>query len=205
MNDKTFLDRVYDVETTAETRLLYDEWAETYDREVGESNYITPMRVARALAAYSRSLDAPILDYGCGTGLSGAALIQTGFTCIDGADLSSDMLQGARAKDLYRQVWLVDPDLPLGVSPGDYAAIVAVGVIGHGAAPPEVFDILLDALAPGALLGFSFNDHTLDDPSYTGRLDDAIEAKKAKVKFQEYGDHLPGQNMKSTVYILEKT
>ena len=41
--------------------------------------------------------------------------------------------------------------------------ITAIGVIGHGAAPPETIDHLMHALPKGGLLGFSLNDHTLND------------------------------------------
>lgn len=205
MSEKRFLDKVHTIKTPQEARVLYDDWAETYEAEVFENGYITPARVTRALAAYSTSFDAPVLDYGCGTGLSGAALVQAGFTCVDGADLSSEMLQEARAKNLYRKVWLVDPDLPLGVTPGEYASIAAMGVIGRGAAGLGVFDRLFDALSPDGLMAFSFNDITLNDPAYAAHVHALADSGTAKLLFQEYGDHLPEKNIKSNVYILAKT
>ena len=72
------------------------------------------------------------------------------------------------------------------------------------AAPLEVLDLLIDNLARGGLLGFSFNDRTLADPAFEGRLQKAVEDGRVHVLFQEYGEHLPKFNMKATVYIIEK-
>ena len=205
MTDKRFLDKVYDLNTPEETRALYDDWSGSYDAEIMENGYATPERVARALAAQVRNLDAPILDYGCGTGISGAALIGAGFTAIDGADLSADMLKGAMEKGVYRNLWQVQPGGELPFDPGKYHAITAIGVIGVGAAPPETFDLLMDALIPGGLFALSLNDHALADPAFTKRLHDHIYRHNAKLMFEEHGDHLPGIDLKSTVYVLEKT
>jgi predicted TPR repeat methyltransferase len=205
MSDDRYLDKVYDLPTIEETRALYDAWSGSYDSEIMENGYATPDRVARALAAQIRNLDAPILDYGCGTGLSGAALIAAGFTAIDGADLSADMLKGAMDKGVYRALWQVQPDGDLPFETGKYHAITATGVIGVGAAPPETFDLLMGALNPGGLLALSLNDHAMAEPAFTARLHDHIFKHQAKLMFEEYGEHLPGIDLKSTVYVLEKT
>jgi len=203
MTDK-FLDKVYDLETQGDVEQLYDAWAESYDAEIAENGYASPRRVAAALARHAPGAS-PVLDMGCGTGLSGLALRAAGFAVIDGTDLSAGMLEQARAKGAYRKLWQADPDAPLPVTPGDYAAIAAAGVISPGAAPPELLDQLADALAPGGLLAFSFNDHALEDPAYRDRLD-ALRASGAfRTLFEEHGDHLPAIGLGSTVYVLEKT
>jgi len=202
---KGFLTSVYDLATPDETRKLYDEWSDSYDDEIMDNGYATPERVARALAAQVRDLHAPILDYGCGTGVSGAALIAAGFTTIDGADLSLEMLRQAQDKGLYRETWQVQPDSDLPFACGKYHAITATGVIGVGAAPPETLDLLMHALTPGGLFAFSFNDHALADPAFAARLNDWIFDKKAKLMFEEHGPHLPGIDLQATVYVLEKT
>jgi len=202
--EKKFLDTVHGLQNPEELRAHYDEWADSYDAEVMDNGYATPARIARALAAQLSDLNRPILDYGCGTGLSGAALIQAGFTAIDGADLSAEMLSKARDKGVYRDLWQVHPDTDLPFDPGKYGAITAMGVIGSGAAPAETLDLLVGGLAPGGLLGFSYNDKTIGDPDYEGRLRDVIDTGRGRILFEEYGDHLPKFDMKATVYILER-
>ena len=199
-----FLDKVYKARTAAETRALYDDWSATYEAEVAENGYATPARCADALARCVAA-DAPILDFGCGTGLSGLALRAAGFTTLDGVDLSADMLAQARAKGLYRALRQIGATDPLGVTPGDYAAIAAIGVIGAGAAPIAVFDRLMEALAPGGHLVLSFNDHALADPENEARLDTWVASGRARLAFREYGPHLPKLNLNSNVYVLERT
>ena len=197
-----FLDKAYGISTTEETRELYDDWADSYDRELTSQGYATPRRIAEALARHV-PLNAPVLDMGCGTGLSGMALENAGFATIDGADLSEEMLEEAKAKGIYRALREVDPDDPLGpVSPGDYAAIVACGVIGAGAAPLSLFDQCMHALAPSGHFAFSFNDHALADPAYEEKV---VEwSDHAEVVHDAEGEHIPGIGLRSRVWVMRK-
>ena len=201
MTRKKFLDQVYDLSTPDETRALYDDWADSYDAEVAGNGYVTPGRVAEALARHMPRHDLPVLDFGCGTGLSGAALTQVGFSMLEGADLSADMLKRAEARGIYRKLWQVEPGAAI---PQGHSAIVATGVIGVGAAPVEVFDTIMQALATGGLFALSYNDHALADPVFEGKLRGYTDTGKARLLFQEYGPHLPGIDLKSNVYVLEK-
>jgi len=201
----TFLDKAYGTTGTDATRTLYTKWAASYEAEVGENGYATPARCAKALANVITDFDLPVLDFGCGTGLSGLALSMAGFQTIDGMDLTQEMLDLAHSKQLYRQLQLSDPDVPLPIKKGDYSAISAIGVIGSGAAPIEVFDMLFNVLESKAKFVFSFNDHTLEDAKFEARVRNVVSTNEAILLFEEYGDHLPGQNMKSKVYVLEKT
>lgn len=195
-----FLDKVYAARDLKGTKALYDEWSASYDAEVGEFGYVTPARCAAALAAYAPDKSVPVLDFGCGTGLAGEALRNAGFEAIDGVDLSAEMLAQAKAKDIYRKLTQITADIALGK---DYRLISAVGVIGSGAAPISVLDMLLRALPVGGKLVFSFNDHALADPVNTGRLNEWLDCGAARLLFKEHGAHLPGKNMKSTVYVIE--
>lgn len=204
MSNKKFLDKVYDLQTVADTRALYDDWSETYDQEVGGKGYVTPDRIAAALVQFMPHRDRPILDFGCGTGISGAAMKKAGFSTIDGCDLSAKMLDHAGKKTAYRNLWLAGPNIPFPVKCGDYHAITAVGVISVGAAPPETMGMLVDALAPGGLLAFSFNDHTFDDPGFEQQVNSLLDNQICRQVFREDGEHLPGIGLRSTVFVLER-
>lgn len=198
-----FLTRSYGKRGARAVRDHYDAWAESYDAEIAENGYVTPARCAAALAASGLAKSAPILDLGCGTGLSGAALAACGFSVIDGTDLSPGMLEKAEQRGLYRRLFPADPDGHL--PPGPYHAICAVGVISPGAAPISMLAAALDLLPAGGALVMSLNDHGLADASYTSGIA-AVEASgTARVTFQEHGAHLPGINLNSTVYLFEKT
>jgi predicted TPR repeat methyltransferase len=199
-----FLDKVYDARDAASTRVLYDAWSASYETEVASQGYATPGRAAAALAEFAKDKSAPMLDFGCGTGLSGLAFKLHGFEFIDGVDLSADMLAQAAMKRIYRTTSQVDAAKPLAHVPGDYAAIAAIGVIGAGAAPISTFDTLMNGLAKGGLFVFSFNDHALAEPENEARVSEWTDSGYASLLFREYGDHLPGLNIKSYVYVLEK-
>ncbi|GFE50143.1 hypothetical protein So717_18960 [Roseobacter cerasinus] len=200
-----YLDKVYAARAPEDTRTLYDAWSASYDAEVRENGYVTPNRCAEALARSVSDLTRPVLDFGCGTGLSGLALKLAGFETVDGVDLSPEMLQQARAKRLYRQLELCTVEGALPVEIDDYAAVAAIGVIGAGAAPISVFDDLMHGLRRGALLVMSLNDHALQDPANEGRICEWTDCGAARLLVRERGPHLPGIGLKSNVYILEKT
>ncbi len=200
-----FLDKAYQARDAASTRKLYDEWASSYEAEVAQNGYATPGRCAKALAGLVTDQAEPVLDFGCGTGLSGLALRLAGFTTIDGLDLSEDMLKQARGKQIYRTLSMIEAGSALPHTSGDYTAIAAIGVIGAGAAPISVFDTLMDGLAPGGLLVFSFNDHALENPENAAKVTEYVTGGRAKLLFEEHGPHLPGIGLGSNVYVMAKT
>ncbi|MFW8592979.1 class I SAM-dependent DNA methyltransferase [Cribrihabitans neustonicus] len=203
MGDK-FLDRIFGAKDPGTIRELYESWASSYEDEIGESGYATPARIAAALWKYLPDPEAPVLDYGCGTGLAGLALRAAGYRVIDGLDPSPKMLDRARDKGIYRKLDLLDLNDKAPVKPGSYRAIVGCGVLGTGAAPPATFDVIMHALGRKGLFAFSYNDHALEDRAYTGKLNDWLDCSAARLLFRAHGDHLPGINLKSTVYVIEK-
>ncbi|PID97068.1 MAG: methyltransferase type 12 [Actinomycetales bacterium] len=199
--DDRHLDDVYDVRGAPAMRELYDSWADGYDMELRAVGYVTPARIAEMLARFCPDRGARILDFACGTGLSGVALADLGFTNVDGCDLSAGMLEHAARTGVYQQLWESSehPEIPH----GRYAAITACGAVSRGAAEAAVLDTLTAALAPGALLVFSYNDHTLADPEYQAALDRQI-TDGCSVLAREDGEHLPAIGLRSTVFVLRR-
>lgn len=197
-----FLSRVYREQTPEQVRSLYDDWAASYESEISENGYATPGRCAQALLEAGADTGAPVLDFGCGTGLSGLALKLAGFAVIDGLDLSEGMLAKARTKSVYRTLAAIGPEDPI---PAGYAAIAAVGVVSPGAAPLPVLDRLIAALDRGGRIVFSFNDHALEHEGFRTKVDDLLAEGHVRELIRDHGPHLPGIDLKSTVYVLEKT
>jgi hypothetical protein len=78
-------------------------------------------------------------------------------------------------------------------------------VIGAGAAPLSTFDRVMELLGPGGLFVLSFNDHALEDPAYEAKIEAEVTgAGTARLILREYGDHIPGIDLKAYVYLLEK-
>lgn len=199
-----FLRHAYSLKEGETPADFYDRWADTYDSEIAENGYATPRRCAEALAAAEVPRDGAVLDYGCGTGLSGVALRAEGFETIDGWDVSAQMLEAAAARGCYRETRLLDPADPMPTPDAPYAAAVAAGVIGPTVAPPETVDALMARLAPGGVLAFSLNDHALAEPAFEARVMEWVDCGAARLLACDYGDHLPGIDLGAKVYALRK-
>ncbi|MEO0386560.1 MAG: methyltransferase domain-containing protein [Pseudomonadota bacterium] len=205
MGAQGFLDKAYGLDAQDKTRAFYSDWAGSYDREVAENGYATPGRSAALLAASGVAFTAPVLDIGCGTGISGTALAEAGFQHIDGTDFSQEMLALAAEKRVYRSLTRTDVADPLPIGVGAYAAIAAIGLFSPGHAPAETIDHVLAKLGPGGRFVFSLNDHALDDPSYEGRVREHTDCGNVTVEARDYGDHLPRIGLNALVYVLAKT
>ena len=204
---KKFLEDVYgDDAEKLEATELYDAWAASYDQEIADNGYVTPKRCAEALAKLVPNLSAPVLDFGCGTGLSGLALRTAGFSVIDGVDLSGAMLDIARARDgIYRTVTQVTVDAPFPHPSGTHTHAIAAGVISPDHAPPETAEAILQRLAPGGTLVFSLNDHALSFPEFANMPGEIAASGQAKLSFEERGPHLPGIGLEAVVFGLTRT
>lgn len=200
---KNHLDRAYGLGSVAATRDFYADWAETYDDEIGQNGYATPARCAAAIAKLA-PLDSAVLDVGCGTGLSGQALKAVGFSTLDGCDMTAEMLERASARNIYRNLWVSDPQQPLDFTHGPYDVVAAIGVIGIGAAPIDLFYDILKQMHSGAHFVFSFNDQTLDRREFEGAVMNAIDGCRFDLLFKDYGPHFPERKINSKIYVLRK-
>ena len=194
-------DKLWTPRSVEDTQKIYADWARGYDADMARLSYATPGRIAAALSRCGAPAERPVLDFGCGTGLSGAALRAAGFETVDGTDISVEMLDIARGKGIYRALHLATPG-EVSAKPGEYAAIVATGVVSLGAAPPEMLDALIGALAPGGLLAFSYNDPTLQAPAYLDVLDRLLSSGRAEQLVREHGPHLSEKVTGSDVIVL---
>ena len=205
MTDKEIgLSGAYKITNPDEAQEFYQGWAEGYDAEVAENEYITPQRCAEALIRHAAAPWAPIMDLGCGTGVSGLALKAAGFECIDGYDFSPAMLDKAAEKSLYRDLRIADLSQPLEIAEGVYQNAAAIGCVTPECMPPTVLDEILSKLPQGGALAFSVNDRSAADGTITGRIMTLTDCGAADLVFKEYGEHLPGIGLKATVYVLKK-
>ncbi|HEY7349082.1 MAG TPA: class I SAM-dependent methyltransferase [Ktedonobacterales bacterium] len=83
----------------------YGEWAATYEDSVLDAMDLRLLAKIRSVA-WDQLREAA--DLACGTGRTGVWLKQQGVASLDGVDLTPAMLEGARAKGGYRQLFLGD-------------------------------------------------------------------------------------------------
>lgn len=107
----------------------YDKWAQSYDADLPEMGYDAPIRAADIMRAQNVPFDAPILDAGCGTGLTGVALAKAGYTDITGIDISLESLQVAEAKGVYRHLKKRSMNKPLAFGDNGFAAVQCIGTL----------------------------------------------------------------------------
>lgn len=203
MQDNPYLKKAYQLTSTEDTQALYQAWADTYDATLADHGYVTPTRCAQLLAKHMPDKSQPVLDVGCGTGISGLALQQAGFSVVDGHDLSEEMLKKAALhQGLYRHLVQADPQNPLDFATGTYQAIAAMGVIADKHAPPEMIGQLLDKLNPGGRLVFSLNNHTQENPAYLQACEQVLADGKATLLEQVDGPHLIKLEMTALVMVM---
>lgn len=201
--DDGFLDRAYDEGDSAQTHQLYAEWADTYDGELTDKGYATPDRVAAAMVGLGVESTARILDMGCGTGLSGLALRNAGFTAIDGCDYSAEMLDVAEATGAYDDLEEVDLNaapVPYGTDIYDVATIV--GVFGFGHVEPAALDEAARIVRPGGHIVVGVNEKFYDSGELTAHLDRAVAEGTIADVTAEHGDHIPGYGVAGWVITM---
>ena len=105
-----------------------------YDAIAERSKWVAP-QVLTELALPYLIRDSPILDVGCGTGLSGAGFITQGFV-LDGIDFSLEMCLQARKRGYQKQIKAeLTHSWDLGYlkqeMQGQYHNMISVGVYGE--------------------------------------------------------------------------
>jgi predicted TPR repeat methyltransferase len=139
-------------------RATFDGFARDFDeRLIGVFDYHVPEAIARAVRGVRpfppRSAD--VLDLGCGTGLSGAAVADISKRIV-GVDVSGAMLQEARARGCYHE--LTEGEI-LGwmraAAAAQFDLIIAADVLVYFGDLEPIFEQARRLLRPGGLFTFS--------------------------------------------------
>ena len=149
------LQNVYDAKNSQEAAELYDSWAEDYERNIASWGYATPAIACWFLGRYVEPKDGTLLDAGAGTGMMGEILAPLGYRDLVGIDISTNMLDFARKKGVYKDLRQMELGGQLDLPTDAFAAIIATGVFAAGHAPPESFEELIRATKPGGYVIFS--------------------------------------------------
>lgn len=160
------LGRVYSAASPTELAEAYDRWAVRYDSDMTDDlGWGGPVEAAKALDGRVAA-DAPVLDFGAGTGLVGQALDHLGFRRIVAADLSRAMLARARARGVYEALHQIDAGAPLPFADGAFVAVVAVGVLTQAHAPPEAMREWVRVTRPGGFIVFTLRPDLAEEMGY---------------------------------------
>ncbi len=160
-------------------RDLFDQFAPRFEAELtGRLSYQTPQLLATLLHEVGVPGGLAVLDLGCGTGLSGAALAPFAKR-LEGLDLSPRMLDQARASGHYAALHEADLAAWLPSRPAGFNLIAAADVLNYLGDLAPAFAGLHAALAPGGWAAFSIE--TATTPPY--ELGEAM-------RFRHHPDHV---------------
>ena len=196
------LDAAYALKTPDDSRKLYARWAATYDADFAQaSDYVVPQHVAAQFAAAGGA--GPVLDVGAGTGLCAQALVDLKIGPVDATDISPEMLDRARSKDVYRYVFTADVTARLPVADGTYAGVVSSGTFTNGHVGPEALDELLRVTQAGGLLALSINAAHFEAKGFAAKLN-ALQGHISDLRLPEvrlYGPEATGAHKDDTGYV----
>ena len=137
---------------------LFDEYAPRFDRHLTEKlGYDVPQTLAAIIDRVRPAGALRILDIGCGTGLSGAAVAHRKHW-LEGVDLSGAMIAQAQSKNLYDRLHAGDMLASMRAHDASFDLILAADVLIYTGDLRPAFDAARPRLAPGGMLLFSLQD-----------------------------------------------
>ena len=172
----------YDLETPEDNILYYKSFSKDYDRVFAAGlKYSYPKSVSEEfIKNYDNS--GPICDIGCGTGLVANELKQIDSSLIiDGFDISKDMINMARNKNIYRDLYEIDLTKPIKNVPKNYSGIISAGAFTHGHLGPEIINNLLYICEVGAILTIGINADHYKERGFESFLHNLEMLKKIKI------------------------
>jgi len=165
-SEKSVLDEVYAASSAEELAAAYAKWSSEYDRETIGLGYCLPFIIAAWVARYVPVRGGPLLDAGCGTGLSGPYLRALGYDAIEGLDFSQEMLRLAGQRNAYRFLKRATLGETLPWPDTHFMAFISTGVFTKGHAPASSLHELARITRPGGHAIFTVRDSVLEEGGF---------------------------------------
>ncbi|MEM7592085.1 MAG: class I SAM-dependent methyltransferase [Cyanobacteria bacterium P01_A01_bin.83] len=147
LDTRPWLSGICDSQNTEELKNKYDSWANTYDADVGEDWSFMPVAIAQTVSKLVGNKNAEILDAGAGTGLVGEALAQKEYTNLTAVDLSEEMLNIAKEKQVYKTMHQANlEDDSIFSNSTNFDVVIAAGVFAYAHAGVEILNNLFSLL-----------------------------------------------------------
>lgn len=128
-------------------RDLFDRYADFFeDHLINTLKYKVPFIIKEKLKSLNLSKDSRILDLGCGTGLLGKTIVDI-FPNLVGVDISSNMIEETRKKDIYSKLHINDIDDFLLNNKEEFDLIVAPDVFIYIADLQTIFSCIKKCLS----------------------------------------------------------
>jgi predicted TPR repeat methyltransferase len=147
---------------------VFDNYADHYEQSlVDELGYSVPARIRSMVKAHLVDQGDSLkkfhrgLDLGCGTGLSGQPFADI-VLLLDGVDLSGNMIEQAKQKNIYNSLAVDSIESFLLGSRTSYDFFLAADVFGYIGELQQTMELLMEVAEPDALLCFSTESHDGD-------------------------------------------
>jgi predicted TPR repeat methyltransferase len=166
------LDSVYSADSPQAVAKAYADWAASYDSETASLGYLLPFLITAWVARHVPAGEGPLLDAGCGTGLTGPQMTALGYNDLAGLDLSSEMLTIAAGRGSYNDLKqaALGERLPW---PDDYfRAFFSTGVFTMGHAPASGLRDLVRITRKGGHAVFTVRDQVFEKGGFQAVFDE---------------------------------
>lgn len=178
---------------------LFDDFAGRFDRSLlQELAYQGPALIAELVGTGAPDGLGTVLDLGCGTGLVGERLRQH-CAWLDGVDLSSGMLEKARAKKIYDGLFQGDVAAFLYDPPRLYDWIVAGDVLNYVGALDQVMTGLGMALHSGGRAVF-----TVEALDTTGGAESEVMRLLPTLRYGHSADYVRAMAAAARLTVLDQ-
>ncbi len=147
-----FLAEAYDLKDKDSMKKFYARWADDYDNQIENLDYLSPQLIGQAMQKYLTDKNAKILDVGCGTGLTANEMFKAGYTNLYGIDLSEDMVQVAQNRGIYNGVKAGDITLALEYEDNEFDGVISSGTFTHGHVGSEPLYEIFRIIQPNGVL-----------------------------------------------------
>jgi predicted TPR repeat methyltransferase len=136
-------------------RLVFDHFADTFDRALAELGYRAPQLLADALVKrIGPALKLDVLDAGCGTGLCGPLLRPVAQRLV-GVDLSDGMVSKARLRGLYDELVVQELCEFMRSRPGAFDVVLSADTLCYFGALGEAMAAARQGLRKGGIVAFT--------------------------------------------------
>lgn len=171
------LDDAYSLKSPEDNKRLYAKWADTYESDfVTNQGYEHPKVIAEIFDEITPEISS-VIDIGTGTGLVGFQLSKLRSNLeIDGADISPEMLEVARSKGVYRNLYLKDLTKPVLETAAPYDALICIGIFTHGHLPLEAITNLIPLVKANGQFVIGVNAKYFESENFANFLESLQEA-----------------------------
>jgi ubiquinone/menaquinone biosynthesis C-methylase UbiE len=169
---------IYSSKNNEELAERYDQWAGDYDQEIeGGYGWQIPQLMAETLTNYIPK-SGHILDAGAGTGLVGQYLGTLGYSSLVAIDISNEMLNQAREKNVYQEFYQMDLAERLDFPDDTFDAVVCAGVLTFSHAPAMSLLEMARVTKPGGYILYSLRTDAFDSMGFESIHKDMDSAGK---------------------------